>query len=134
MSMWTAPKNATRKYRNAMWTHTLPPTAQTETTHVPTAPLKPPFVKFLNILKFASTTPLVCPNKCGASFERDVLEDHMKMCGLQKLQCEFSYAGCGAEFIRNHQKEHINTQKHLALVAAATLRISQEQQQVQARS
>ena len=49
------------------------------------------------------------------------------MCGLQKLQCEFSYAGCGAEFIRDHQKEHMeqNTQKHLALVAAATLKISQ---------
>ena len=71
--------------------------------------------------------PLVCPNRCGASFERDVLEEHMKMCGLQKLQCEFSYAGCGAEFIRDHQKEHMeqNTQKHLALVAVATLRISQ---------
>ena len=71
--------------------------------------------------------PLVCPNRCGASFERDVLEDHMKMCGMQELQCEFSYAGCRAEFIRDHQKEHMeqNTQKHLALVAAATLRISQ---------
>ena len=76
--------------------------------------------------------PLVCPNRCGASFERDVLEDHMKMCGLQKLQCEFSYAGCGAEFIRDHQKEHMeqNTQKHLAMVATATLRISQEQIEV----
>ena len=75
--------------------------------------------------------PLVCPNRCGASFERDVLEDHLKMCGLQKLQCEFSYAGCVDKFTRDHQKEHMeqNTQKHLALVAAATLRISQEQQQ-----
>ena len=71
--------------------------------------------------------PLVCPNRCGASFERDVLEEHMKMCGQQELQCEFSYAGCEAEFIRDDQKEHMeqNTQKHLALVAAATLRISQ---------
>ena len=69
----------------------------------------------------------MCPNRCGASFERDVLEDHLKMCGLQKLQCEFSYAGCAAEFIRDHQKEHMhqNTQKHLASMAAATLRISQ---------
>ena len=71
--------------------------------------------------------PLVCPNRCGASFKRNVLEDHMKMCGQQKLQCEFSYAGCEAGFIRDQQKEHMeqNTQKHLALVAAATLRISQ---------
>ena len=71
--------------------------------------------------------PLLCPNRCGASFKRDVLEDHMKKCSQQKVQCEFSYAGCEAEFIRDHQKEHMeqNTQKHLALVAAATLRISQ---------
>ena len=75
--------------------------------------------------------PLACPNRCGASFERDVLEDHLNMCGQQKLQCEFSYAGCGAEFIRDDQKQHMeqNTQKHLALVAAATLKFSQEQQQ-----
>ena len=45
----------------------------------------------------------------------------------KRIQCEFSYAGCNVEFIRDHQKEHMeqNTQKHLALVAAATLRISQ---------
>ena len=71
--------------------------------------------------------PLVCPNRCGASFERDVLEDHMKMCSQQMVRCRFSYAGCEAEFTRDHQKEHMeqNIQKHLALVAAATLRISQ---------
>ena len=75
--------------------------------------------------------PLVCPNRCGASFERDVLEDHLSMCGQQKLQCEFSYAGCKAEFVRDHQKEHIeqNTQKHLALVAAASLKITQDKEQ-----
>ena len=74
----------------------------------------------------------MCPNRCGVSFERDVLEDHMRMCSLQKIQCEFSYAGCGAVFVRDHQKEHMeqNTQKHLALVAAATLRTSQEQKEV----
>ena len=71
--------------------------------------------------------PLECPNRCGASFERELFEDHIKMCSLQKVQCQFSYAGCEAKFIRDHQKKHMeqNTQKHLALVAAATLRISQ---------
>ena len=73
---------------------------------------------------------LVCPNRCGASFERDVLEDHLNMCGLQKLQCEFSYAGCEASLTRNQQKEHMeqSSQKHLALVAAATKRIQEQQQ------
>ena len=63
-----------------------------------------------------------CCAECGASFEHN---------DSQMIQCEFSYAGCEAEFSRDHQKEHMeqNTQKHLALVAAATLRISQEQQQ-----
>ncbi len=71
--------------------------------------------------------PLVCPNRCGATFERDDLEDHMKMCSLENILCEFSYAGCEAEFIRDEQKEHMeqNTQKHLALM----VRISQKQQQ-----
>ena len=75
--------------------------------------------------------PLVCPNRCGATFERDDLQDHIKMCSRENVQCEFSYAGCEAEFIRDKQMEHMeqNTQKHLALMAAATLRISQEQQQ-----
>ena len=34
-------------------------------THVHTAPLKPPFKKFLNILKFADTTPLCVPTDVG---------------------------------------------------------------------
>ena len=73
--------------------------------------------------------PLVCPNRCGASFERDDLEDHIKMCGLQKVTCEFSYAGCEAEFTRDQEKEHMerNTQTHLAL-AAASLKTAQEKQ------
>ncbi len=73
---------------------------------------------------------LDCPNGCVAHFERGDLEDHMKMCGQQKVQCEFSYAGCATEFLRDKQKEHMeqNTQEHLALIAA-TLKINQEQQQ-----
>ncbi len=70
---------------------------------------------------------LNCPNGCGAHFERGDLEDHTKMCSLQKVQCEFSYAGCETEFIRDRQKDHMeqNTQKHLALIAAA-LRYQQQ--------
>ena len=70
---------------------------------------------------------------CDWKGQLQELDAHLQTCGLQKLQCEFSYAGCGAEFIRDHQKEHMeqNTQKHLALVAAATLRLSQEQQKIE---
>ena len=72
--------------------------------------------------------PLACHNRCGATFERDDLEDHMKMCRLEEAQCVFTSAGCQAKFIRENEDEHMdqNTQKHLALMPAATLRICQD--------
>ena len=75
--------------------------------------------------------PLACPNRCGATFERDDLQDHMKMCRLEEVQCVFNNAGCQANFIRENEDEHMdqNTQKHLALMPAATLRISQDFEQ-----
>ena len=75
--------------------------------------------------------PLACPNRCGVTFERDDLQDHMKMCRLEEVQCVFNSAGCQAKFIRENEDEHMdrNTQKHLALMPAATLRISQDFEQ-----
>ena len=75
--------------------------------------------------------PLACPNRCGATFERDDLPDHMKMCRLEEVQCVFGNEGCQANFIRENEDEHMdrNTQKHLALMPAATLRISQDFEQ-----
>ena len=75
--------------------------------------------------------PLACPNRCGATFERDDLPDHMKMCRLEEVQCVFNNEGCQAKFIRENEDEHMdqNTQKHLALMPAATLRISQDFEQ-----
>ena len=75
--------------------------------------------------------PLACPNRCGVTFERDDLPDHMKMCRLEEVQCVFDNEGCQARFIRENEDEHMNqnTQKHLALMPAATLRISQDFEQ-----
>ena len=75
--------------------------------------------------------PLACPNRCGASFERGDLQDHMKMCRLEEVQCVFNNAGCQAKFRRENEDEHMdqNTQKHLALMPAATLRNSQDFEQ-----
>ena len=75
--------------------------------------------------------PLTCPNRCGVTCERDNLEEHLEICSQQRIWCEFNDAGCEAEFVREKQEEHMeqNTQKHLALVAAATQRISQTFQQ-----
>ena len=42
--------------------------------------------------------PLQCPNLCGVTFERDFMEDHMKMCRLEEVGCEFSGVGCEGQF------------------------------------
>ena len=64
--------------------------------------------------------PLQCPNLCGVTFERDFMEDHMKMCRLEEVGCEFSGVGCDGHFRREDQEEHTrqNTQKHLTLTAS----------------
>ena len=75
--------------------------------------------------------PLACPNRCGVTFERDDLDDHMKMCRLEEVECVFAKAGCQANFIRENEDAHMdqNMQKHLALMPAATLKISQDFEQ-----
>ena len=42
--------------------------------------------------------PLQCPNFCGVSCEREVMEDHMKICRLEEVTCEFSDKGCAERF------------------------------------
>ena len=72
--------------------------------------------------------PLQCPNLCGVTFERDFMEDHMKMCRLQEVGCEFSGAGCDGRFIREDQEEHTrqNSQKHLTLTASLAVQTKEQ--------
>ena len=72
--------------------------------------------------------PVPCPNRCQiGAVERNTLEDHLKMCSLQVVDCDFSYAGCDEKLQRQHMEKHIeeNTQKHLALMAAS-MKMSRE--------
>ena len=75
--------------------------------------------------------PLMCPNLCGVTFERDFMEDHMKMCRLQEVGCEFSGVGCDGRFIREDQEEHTrqNSQKHLTLTASLAVETREDLQQ-----
>ena len=68
--------------------------------------------------------PLQCPNLCGVTCERENMEDHMKMCRLEEVACEFSDVGCVEKSTREDLEEHTrkNIQKHLALTAASTNR------------
>ena len=76
--------------------------------------------------------PVQCPNACMVgAVERGDLDDHLKQCSLQEVECEFSYAGCNERLERQHMERHMqeSTQKHLAMMSAATLRMSQEFEQ-----
>ncbi len=71
---------------------------------------------------------LQCPNMCGVSCEREVMEDHMKICRLEEVECEFKGVGCEDRFIREDQEEHArdNNLKHLTLTA--TLAVESKEQ------
>ncbi len=71
---------------------------------------------------------LQCPNMCGVSCEREVMEDHMKICRLEEVECEFSSVGCDGRFIREDQDEHArqNSQKHLTLTTSLVVNIKND--------
>ncbi|XP_065920304.1 TNF receptor-associated factor 4-like [Dysidea avara] len=61
--------------------------------------------------------PIPCPNKCevGSVLRGDV-EEHMKMCPLELIQCEYHVVGCEERIVRKDQTKH-NKEKieeHLA--------------------
>ena len=75
--------------------------------------------------------PLDCPNRCGVTFERDFLEDHMKMCCLEEVECELRGVGCGGRFLREDQEEHARrkSKKHLTLTASLAMETKEQLQQ-----
>ena len=64
--------------------------------------------------------PLPCPNKCEiGKVQRGCLEQHLKECPLQQVECEFCYAGCEEKIQRKDLTKHMekNLQKHLSLLS-----------------
>ena len=73
-----------------------------------------------------------CPNACGIqAIERGDLEAHLLQCPMEEAECDFSHAGCHTTFRRLELERHMeeNTQRHLALMSAVTLKISREFEQ-----
>ena len=66
--------------------------------------------------------PVICPNKCSeGAMECRFLQRHLKEdCPLQKIECEFSYAGCEVKVERSEMKQHMDSNKdeHLRKLAA----------------
>ena len=62
--------------------------------------------------------PLPCPNKCDVGrVERQNLEQHLKECSLQEVECDFSYAGCQVKLHRKGFARHMeeNAQNHMRM-------------------
>ncbi len=59
------------------------------------------------------------------------MEDHMKICRLEEIECEFSSVVCDGRFIREDQDEHArqNSQKHLTLTTSLVVCIKKDFQQ-----
>ena len=66
--------------------------------------------------------PRVCPNKCsGIKIEHRFIQRHLReRCPLEKIPCEFSFAGCKAVVKRESVKQHLDVKKdeHLRLTAS----------------
>ncbi len=75
--------------------------------------------------------PLKCPNFCGVTCEHDVMGEHLRMCRLEEVTCEFSGVGCDGRFRREDQEVHTkqNNLKHLTITAAASVKMNQQLQQ-----
>ena len=62
--------------------------------------------------------PLPCPNQCDIDYiTRDHIEEHMKICPLELVQCEYHAVGCQVKLVRKDQDSH-NKEKmaeHLSL-------------------
>ena len=52
--------------------------------------------------------PLQCPNRCGVTCDREDMDDHLKMCRLEEVACEFSGVGCEDKFVRELKEEHVH--------------------------
>ena len=72
--------------------------------------------------------PLKCPNFCGVTCEREVMEDHMKMCRLETIDCGFMDMGCGETFHREDEEEHARqfSHNHLSQLAGTVMKIQEE--------
>ena len=66
--------------------------------------------------------PVECPNKCGVGkIQRQRLNKHLqKECALEKIGCEFEYAGCRVHQPRKNMASHLskNVSSHLDMVVS----------------
>ena len=74
--------------------------------------------------------PVPCPNKCQTdSLERGKLQQHIRECPLQEIDCELKELGCNVKVPRKDISKHMeeSTQSHLLLVTMQVRSLQQQQ-------
>lgn len=73
--------------------------------------------------------PVKCPNKCSSkTLHRRELEKHVENeCPLEKIECEFGYAGCKALVPRKEMAAHVegSLSQHLSLLSRVSVSLLQ---------
>ena len=61
---------------------------------------------------------VTCPNQCRGSrkIERGLLAEHLKVCLLQNVECEFKIVGCRAQLNRKSYAQHMRDQQQQHLL------------------
>ena len=79
--------------------------------------------------------PLKCPNNCGKSIERMNLDNHIKRCLQEPVDCPFKDAGCTDKIQRRYLENHIesNTQEHLMLMLKSHQELMKANTELKAR-
>ena len=79
--------------------------------------------------------PLPCPNECGEEeIEQQHLKGHLEQtCPLEVIQCNFSYAGCGAQLQHRLMSAHMkeSMEAHLSLLSLIAQKVPKLQDTVQ---
>ena len=82
---------------------------------------KCPFKDLVSHYNTCSLYPVTCSNSCcETTFTRNMLKSHLNNdCSLQKVVCEYEYAGCREKVMRKDMACHIEKKlkKHLDLVS-----------------
>jgi len=71
-----------------------------------------------------------CPNLCGVTCDREDMEDHMRICRLEEVQCLFCDVGCEEKLPREQEEKHVeeNVSCHLALTARNCVKTNEDLQ------
>ena len=73
--------------------------------------------------------PVSCPNRCEeGEVPRSSLEQHLTLCPLQEVECEYAGMGCEVRLARREMRGHLEKegQSHLLKMCTAILAVSRE--------